>query len=962
MSIIIYVKIRHNRWQPRTSRFAPMPGRRHYTIFMSKFIVIDGNAIIHRAYHAIPPLTTKEGLIVNAVYGFASMLLKVWRDIKPDFIAVTFDVAGGSTARNELFKEYKGKRVKADQALYDQIPLVHELVESFNIPIYEKKGYEADDVIGTIVSKIGNCIDTYIVTGDMDTLQLVSDNVKVYTLRKGINDIVIYDPAGVKARYGFGPEHMNDYKALRGDTSDNIPGVPGIGEKTATELIQKIGGFEEIYKQLTNNKEQLTKILKPGVIKKLEAGEESGRMSKQLATLDCNVPDLNFSLDNCQVKPVNKEKVLELFQKWEFVSLLKRVPGFEGEEIGNKKQEIGNTKKKKEKSQLKYSEVKSKSECTDLLKLVKEKKQFACKILTSGTDIFTSAITGLVMAVETNGYYVPAKFFDEVKEVFSLADVELVGHDLKQLVKAWAVGQTSPSLSFVKERETVPLASAEERVGGEVSLSLHNPLFDIMIASYLLNPGNRANDIYSIILKVLGKELPSASAQGSLFGVDPRLVANELYYILLAAEKLKIELAQANNLGLFEKIEMPLIPVLAEIELNGVAIDSAKLQELSSRVSNQIAKVSAAIYKYAGHEFNIASPLQLREVLFDELEIPVEGIKKGKTGLSTGAEQLEKMRGLHPIIEEIEIFRELSKLQNTYIDVLPTLVNKTTGRIHTSFNQAITATGRLSSSDPNLQNIPIRTDLGREVREAFIAEPGNILISADYSQIELRIVASLAQDKKMMEIFEKGLDIHQATAAAINNVPLEKVTKEMRRAAKEVNFGVLYGMGTHGLSWRAEISYGEAKAFIEKYFREFSGVKKYLDQTIEFTKKEGYCETLFGRRRYIPELNSTNYQLRAAAERMAVNHPIQGTAADLMKMGMIAVSERIKNEELRMKNNAKMILQVHDELVFEVKNGLEKEVGQLVKETLENVAKLRVPIEVHVSAGKSWGKMEKVKM
>ncbi len=454
-------------------------------------------------------------------------------------------------------------------------------------------------------------------------------------------------------------------------------------------------------------------------------------------------------------------------------------------------------------------------------------------------------------------------------------------------------------------------------------------------------------------MKVLGKELVAGSGQESLFGVDAKTLGYELFLLTKAAEKLKPELSKVNNLGLLETLEMPLVHVLAEMELNGVAVDLKKLNELSVEINEKIKNVTKKIYKMAGQEFNISSPLQLREILFDKLEIPVEGIKKGKTGLSTSAEQLEKMRGLHPIIDEIEIYRELSKLQNTYVDVLPTLINKTTGRIHTTFNQAVTATGRLSSSDPNLQNIPIRTEMGKQIREAFIAEPGNVLLSADYSQIELRIVASLAEDKKMIEIFEKGEDIHKATAAAINGVPLEKVTPEMRRAAKEVNFGVLYGMGTYGLSWRADISHEEAKAFIENYFREFSGVKKYIDRTLEFTKKEGYCETLFGRRRYIPELRSENYQLRSAAERMAINHPIQGTAADLMKLGMIEVYNRLQATSYKLQ--AKLILQVHDEIVLEVKKELAEEVSKLLKETLEGVAKLRVPIIVHVGEGKNWG-------
>jgi DNA polymerase I len=406
------------------------------------------------------------------------------------------------------------------------------------------------------------------------------------------------------------------------------------------------------------------------------------------------------------------------------------------------------------------------------------------------------------------------------------------------------------------------------------------------------------------------------------------------------------------------KIEMPLILVLSEMELNGVAVDKQKLVELSARIRLQLAEITKRVYEMAGEEFNIASPLQLREVLFEKMNIPVEGVKKGKTGLSTSAEQLEKLRDQHPIIEQIENFRELTKLQNTYSDVLPTLINPRTGRIHTHFNQTIAATGRLSSTDPNLQNIPVRTELGREIRKAFVAEPGNVLLSADYSQIELRIVASLAEDKKMMEIFAADLDIHSATAAAINGVPLEEVTREMRYAAKEVNFGVLYGMGTHGLSWRAKIPYWQAKEFIDTYFREFSGVKKYIDQTLEFTRKEGYCETLFGRRRYLPELSTTNFQARSAAERMAINHPIQGTAADLMKLAMIAVHQKIQVSNCKL--FTKMMLQVHDELVLEVQAGLEKEVGQLLKETMEQVVTLRVPVKVEVKAGQNWGELKKI--
>ena len=888
---------------------------------MSKFVIIDGNAIIHRAYHGLPPMHTKEGVMVNAVYGFTSMLLRVWKDIKPTHLCVSFDVAGG-TFRNVKYDKYKATRVKADQELYDQIPLVHELVEAFNIPIFEKKGFEADDVIGTVVRIVEKEVDeVFIVTGDMDTLQLVDDKIKVYTLRKGMNDIVIYNIEEVKKRFGFGPELVIDYKALRGDTSDNIPGVPGIGEKTATDLIMKYGNLDEIYTVIEKeSKKEKSDLFSPSILKKMVEGKESAKMSYELATIDCAVEDLNFKLDDAVLENYDREKVVKIFQKFEFVSLLKRIPGLEAEKV-----EVAKPVKSKKIADLKFKEVESKSEVKEILVQIKQAGQFACRAVLNGKDVLTSELVGLVVIVEKEGFYIKNNLLVDFQSIFGEEKIELVGHDLKLFVKALKCS------------------------GVEVK----NPLFDIMIASYLLNPGSRAHDVASVVLKVLGKELPVGSGQESLFGIDAKALAQELFLLCHTVEKLKSELNKTDNLGLLQKLEMPLLMVLAQMELNGVAVDLEMLQKLSVEVNENIRKVTKKIHELAGMEFNISSPLQLREVLFEKLDIPVEGIKKGKTGLSTSAEQLEKMRGLHPIIDEIEIYRELTKLQNTYVDVLPTLINKKTGRIHTTFNQAVTATGRLSSSEPNLQNIPIRTEVGREVRKTFVAEKGNVLISADYSQIELRIVASMAKDEKMMEIFEKDLDIHKATAAAINGVSLEEVTKEMRRAAKEINFGVLYGMGTYGLSWRAEIPHWQAKDFIKKYFEQFSGVKKYLDQTIEFTKKEGYCETLFGRRRYIPELSSQNFQLRSAGERMAINHPVQGTAADLIKMAMIEVDKKIKSLP-----DVRLILQVHDELVLEVKKGEEEKIGKLVQETMESVVKLNVPVKVEVNIGHSWGEMK----
>lgn len=885
---------------------------------MKRLIIIDGNAIIHRAYHALPPMTTKSGKMVNAVYGFTSMLLKAWRDLKPEYIAVTFDMSG-PTFRHEKYDKYKATRVKADQELYDQIPMVHDLVRAFNIPIYEKSGYEADDVIGTVVkkNKKNPDLEILIVTGDKDTLQLIDKNVKVFTLRKGMSDTVIYDAEEVKKTFGFTPDQMIDYKALRGDASDNIPGVPGVGEKTAVELLQKFGSVKELYKQV--KKKGFEKKIKPGVLQKLKDGEESANMSFELATIDQDVPEVDFILEECRAKDFDREKVVQLFSELEFMSLIKRLPG-SPESVASPKKE----NKKGLKKRINYIEANDEPAVRRLIDEARGAGEFGIKILSQEPEVYSAKIFGYAIATREHCYFVPDKFAEVLEELFADENILLIAHNVKTVFKFLAVG----------------------------GRKINNKLFDLMLASYLLNPGTRAHDENSVSLKYAGQELKSANGQNSLFGIDVRGAAEELFVLTSAKDRLESELKEANNLDLLIKVEIPVALVLGQMELNGIKVDLVELKKLSEHLKTELDSITAKIYDYAGQEFNIGSPSQLRDILFDTMDIPALGIKKGKTGLSTAAAELEKMRGLHPIIDEIEKWREYSKLQNTYVDVLPTLVNPKTGRVHTTFNQAVTATGRLSSSDPNLQNIPVRTELGNDIRKAFISDVGNILVSADYSQIELRIVASLAEDKKMIEIFEKNEDIHRATAALINGVPLEQVTKEMRRAAKEVNFGVLYGMGSYGLSSRVDLTQAEAKHFIDRYFSEFSGVKKYLDNTIEFAGHEGYSETLFGRRRYIPELHASNFQIRSAAERMAVNHPVQGTAADLMKMAMITVSEKLHKYD---KKDVRMLLQVHDELVFEVKENLADEVSKIVKEAMENVVRLRVPVVAEVHTAGNWG-------
>lgn len=884
-------------------------------------VIIDGNAIIHRAYHALPPLTAPDGTLVNAVYGFASMLLKVMADLKPDYLVTTFDVAGG-TFRDEIYTEYKATRIKTDQALYDQIPLVHELVKGFNVPIYTKTGFEADDLIGTLAKKITEKhkdITCIIVTGDKDLLQLVSDNkIEVYLLKKGMSEFELFNEAHVQEKFGFSPIQMIDYKSLRGDASDNIPGVKGVGEKTATELIANFGTLEKIYDAL---KKEDTKI-SASVQKKLTEGHESALMSKTLATIDTNVPNIEYSLPEMQTTEYNRADVIELFKKFGFYSLVKRLSG--GETVAEEK----TTKKKEKKTKVSEVVTVDSNNISELSELIKKHKLVACRpcFQNENGNILTSTCTGIVCVVANTSWMIPFSLLEKLP--FNSKDVTVVGHDVKQFVKLYM------------------------HAGTEFKATL----FDVMIASYLLNSSTRAHDMESIAIRELGIELPNTD-QSSLFGIDPTIIATELFAMLKVKEKYEKQLVSETTKGLFDDIEMALIPVLAHMELSGVAVDLPLLGRLSEKIAKTIKELEEKIWKETGKEFNVASSTQLRDILFVDLGLPTDMIKKGKTGYSTAASELEKLRELHPVIVLIEEYREVEKLRNTYIDVLPTLINPRTGRIHTTFAQAVAATGRLSSIDPNLQNIPIRTELGKDVRKAFIAEKGNKLISADYSQIELRIVASLANDEKMIEIFKRGEDIHTATAAAIHNIPLAQVTKDIRRSAKEVNFGVLYGMGAFGLASRTGISQFEAKEFIKKYFETFSGVKRYLDNTLEEAKKTGYVETLFGRKRYVPELQSPNRQIAASGERMAINMPIQGTAADLMKMAMIAVYHALKKEKM-LGDHARMTLQVHDELVLEVEEGYTKEVAEIVKNEMQQVAKLNVPIEVGVEIGDRWGDMK----
>jgi DNA polymerase-1 len=882
-----------------------------------KLVIIDGHAIIHRAYHALPPMTTKDGTIVHAVYGFASMIFKVLETMKPTHLVVTFDVSK-DTFRSELFTEYKAQREASAEDLYTQIPLIKEMLKSANIDIYEKEGYEADDVIGTIATEMVGIVDTtIIVTGDKDLLQLVQPGIEVYLLKKGLSEFLLYTTDKVRADFGFAPIQMIDFKALRGDASDNIPGIKGIGEKTAKQLIDAFHTIDQLYTEVHTDPSCLDTVVTKRMAEKVREGEENARMSYSLAKIETHVPDVSYTLDTSAISTINEEGFRQVLTQYEFFSLLKRVQKNIDTDIDIK-------------TELVQYEVHLQIVGTDIsLETVIENivsvKSLALYLLFRSTDMLTTEVDAVGIMVDGVVYIMNATQFTCIAP--ELEQKKVVGHDLKQYVAYCQVHH----------------------------LPYSRTLFDTKIASYLVNSATRAHDVRSVIMRELGVPLKEDSIQGNLFGADPADIAQYAVYVDALGKKYAELLDTHGVKDVFDTIEMPLIPVLASMERHGIAIDSQVLSDLSLRVTNDITQITETIWAMAGTEFNVSSTQQLRDVLFDTLELPTEGIKKGKTGYSTASIELEKLREYHDIIPLIEEYRELEKLRNTYIDVLPTLVHPKTKRIHTSYNQAVAATGRLSSSDPNLQNIPIRTELGKEIRNAFVAAPGYMLVAADYSQIELRIVAHLAKDETLLKTFRDGKDIHTATAAVIHGIPESDVTKEIRRTAKEVNFGVLYGMGAWGLASRTGITRAEAKLFIDTYFERFSGVKQYLDSTIKFAEEHGYVETIYGRRRYIPEITSSNYQLRNSGERMAVNMPIQGTQADIIKLAMIAVSRACT--DVYSEDDVRILLQVHDELVLEVREDFVAEVSELLVRQMKEVAVLDVPIIVEAHIGTRWGEL-----
>ena len=909
------------------------------------FVLIDGHALIHRAYHAIPRLTTKNGELVNAVYGFSTIILNVLRDLKPDFVAVAMDLPG-KTFRHLDYAEYKATRKKADPELIGQFERVRDVIHALNIPIYEQPGYEADDIIGSASDILKKNYEVYIVTGDMDELQLVDDDVRVYTMRKGFSDTFIYDKSAVFDKYGLTPEEFVVYKALKGDTSDNIPGVAGIGEKTAIELVSKYKTLDNIYANLGE--------LKPAAVNKLEAGKDSAILSLHLSKIVRDLP-LDICTDDCKTHEFDRNQVFELFRELEFKSLLARLPK---EEViqsnlfeAPKPSENNDSASRRHYSAENYVVVNTEASLQKLAKELSKQHIFAIDTETDSLDTVTANLVGISISYEEGkAYYIPIRCVSG-----KLLSLEAVRKHIGNILADDKISKVGHNIKFDLEVLT------------QNGFALRGITFDTMIAAYLTNPNARAQRLDELAFSELGIEMTKIDEligkgkeqlcfdqvdikEATLYAGEDADITFRLY------NHLSKDISEAGQDELMAKIEAPLIPVLARMELEGVNIDTKILGDLSIKFAKRLQVLEQEIYESAGEEFNIASPSQLQKVLYENLKLQDKlehtNIKKlASGGYSTGAEELEKLRDTHPIIEKVFEYRELSKLKNTYIDTLPKLISPKDGRIHTSFNQTIAATGRLSSTNPNLQNIPIRTDLGMEIRRTFIADDGFVVMSADYSQIELRIIAHMSGDTEMTQAFKDGKDVHTATAAKVYGVKESEVTKEMRRTAKVVNFGIVYGVSAHGLQRQSTLDYVQAKDFIEKYFEAHKGIKTYLEDVVKVARERGFAETLFGRRRYLPELASTNFAVRGSGERMAANMPIQGTAADLMKLAMIEIDRELPN----ISPKTKMVLTVHDELVFEVPNDEVNKVTAFVKEKMENVVKLDVPVTVEIGTGANWG-------
>jgi DNA polymerase-1 len=889
-------------------------------------LLFDGNALVHRAFHALPPLTQpKTGELINAVYGFASTLLKVFADFKPTHWAIAFD-RPTPTFRHEMFEEYKAQRPATPEELKSQIKKVHQMVEAFHIPVFEIDGFEADDVLGTLSQQADQQgIETIIVTGDNDMLQAVLPRVKALAPRRAFTDTVLYDEEAVEQKYGIKPEQLPDLKALVGDVSDNIPGVPGIGEKTAAKLLQQYCSLQGIYDRI----EDIT----PDKLKDtLREYRTQAFQSKELSTIVKDVP-IKLDLKTCQVSNYDRNEVAKLFQELEFINLLPRLPQMkaEGSETSAVKSYMVNTE-------------------TTLEQFMGELDRAQC----------------LAIEVETTGE--KAAMADLIAIAISPAPGEAfyipLGHQGLNQPPQLPLTQITARLKPILENVIIDKIAYNGKhvmaVLAGCGVEVRNLNFDPMLAAYLL--GDKSLGLKALAFNKLGAEIVTPAEltgtgkkQSSLSLLEASRIADyacaSVDIVWSLKENLETGLQQQGLWQLFTEVEMALIPVLVAMEKNGILLDTDLLREMSLEMGKELLRLEKETYGSVGHQFNINSPQQLGKVLFEDLRLPQS--RKTKTGYSTEASVMEALRGVHPVIEFILEYRQLSKLKSTYVDALPALINRKTGRVHTNFNQTGTATGRLSSSDPNLQNIPIRGELGSKIRKAIIAPPGAYLLSADYSQIDLRVLAHLSQDPGLIAAFAQDEDIHATTASKIFGIPAAEVTSEMRRNAKTVNFGVVYGMSDYGLEQATNLSRVEAAQFIALYFEKYPRVKEYLEATKEQARKLGYVQTVLGRRRFLPEINSSNRMVREAAERMAINAPVQGSSADIIKIAMINLHREMERRNLK----SKMLLQIHDELLFEVPEDEVEEMKSLVSKLMPGAVELRVPVKIDIKLGRNWAEM-----
>jgi DNA polymerase-1 len=876
---------------------------------MNKLILIDGNSIANRAFYALPLLNNEKGTYTNAVYGFTTMLLRILEEEKPTHLLVAFD-AGKITFRHTDYKEYKGKRQKTPSELSEQFPLLRQLLDSLSIKHYELEGYEADDIIGTLTKQADQeGWQTKVVTGDKDMLQLISKNVHVALTRKGISEIEYYDLEKLDEVYQLKPQQIIDLKGLMGDASDNIPGVPGVGEKTALKLLHQYETVENVYEHL---EEVSGKKLKEN----LSENKNDAFMSKELATILREAP-LSIQLDESIYNGYVQEKVIPFFKELEFASLIERVGGELEEEKGS----------------LEELDIKEINEADSSLFEQALVSPSALHIETLQENYHKAPIYGFALRNQNGLFFIPT-------------EVAVASSRMKE----WLAQSEEKKWIYDAKRSEVALSSK--------GIVLNGVEFDPYLAAYLINPSEAGYELDLLAKNYAGMQLNSEEqfyGKGVKRKVPDSLeelkqhISRKAEAVFAMKEKLEASLSEQKLTSLLLELEQPLSRVLAKMEIEGISVDRQTLLDMGEELNGRLEHLTTQIYELAGTEFNINSPKQLGDILFDKLGLPV--IKKTKTGYSTNAEVLEKLEPQHEIVANILHYRQLGKLQSTYIEGLLKVIDEENGKVHTNFKQTIAATGRLSSIDPNLQNIPIRLEEGRKIRKAFVpVQKGSVLLAADYSQIELRVLAHISKDAGLIEAFKEGKDIHTKTAMDVFHVEEDKVTSLMRRHAKAVNFGIVYGISDYGLSQSLNITRKEAAAFIERYFESFPSVKTFMKEVVQQAKEDGYVTTLLNRRRYLPEINSRNFNLRSFAERTAMNTPIQGSAADIIKKAMIDMDKRLDKEGL----SSKLLLQVHDELIFEVPKEEIKTMTKLVSEVMEAAMELDVPLQVDVDHGDSW--------